>query len=156
MSDSSNVAKYVLFGLTIPTCLILEHVGRLNNWALKPSIALTFAQCQFETMWKFVGVQFAKISSFLTLIDLTEFKKTLYDICTPIFGIFTSPMHVVKSYIATALTYEYKSWQIYLGSFCIFSLLMVGIWYLNKKSYLDGIKAKTSITWAEIIRRLNF
>jgi hypothetical protein len=141
MSESPNVAKYALICLTIPGCFVLEHIGRLNDWPIKPSVPLGYANDCLKTFFSFIGKQAAIVSSFLTLIDISELKKTFYDITAPFFGIITSPTYSIKSYIETALTYQLNSWQIYLGSFCICAVIVAAIWYLNKTSRLDKIKS---------------
>uniref|UniRef100_A0A6C0C883 Uncharacterized protein n=1 Tax=viral metagenome TaxID=1070528 RepID=A0A6C0C883_9ZZZZ len=143
MSEPSNVAKYGLICLAVSGCIALEHIGRLKNLPIKPSIPFQFMHDKLKILFSWIGEHFAKISSFLSLIDLTELKQTIYDIVSPICGIVVSPLYTVEGYINALVNYKPR-WQVYLGSISICAIVTIGLYYFNKGKYFDGLKGYVS------------
>ena len=144
-----NINYSFAFSVTVIGLFVWEHIGRLKNWSIRPSVPLQFTSDQLSNLFNWSGKQFAILSSFLTFINLDETKKTLYDLVKPILGIIVSPYYFIKGYIDKAITYDFKTWQIYLGSACIFFFVIALIWYLNKRGHLKNVKNNlTAVTLA--------
>lgn len=124
---------------------VWEHIGRQYQTMLRPSVALEFVSTKSQELFRFLGTQWAKLSSYLTWINLEELQVTIKDLAKPTVELIGSPLQALKGYYEKAITYQYGPWQIYLGSFLlcgIFGYLMYN--YGKKNEYIVRLLSKIS------------
>jgi hypothetical protein len=80
-----------------------------------------------EYIFAQIGMQFARISSFMLYIKFEELFVTLEDLITPIVSIFASPIQFVKGYLDAAHEYQYPI-MITVGSIVLI-VLVFGLLY---------------------------
>lgn len=119
--------------------LVVEHVGRINDIEKRPSYFLEIFSKYAKDTFEFIGAQFARLSSFVLYLQMDKIMITLRDVLKPTFNIIISPFYTLNGYVRHALTYEYKSWQIYLGSAVIMAIFSYII--LKKTTFGKSILA---------------
>ena len=117
--------------------LMWENDARQYGSNCKPSVMIDFVGSKSKALFYFIGKCWAKISSYLTWINLTEIKITIVDLVKSVCKLLESPIEAFKGYYETACTYEFGPWQIYIGSF----LLVLAVFFMDynygfSKTYL--------------------
>lgn len=111
---------FVLFGW--------EHYARTSKKEMKPSVAFNWLAIKSKAGFNWIGTWLAKLSSFYTYINLTEFLLTAVDFFKPLFSLFWSPWQVIKGYITTATSYANSTVLIWLGSMTLLCVLSY-VWF---------------------------
>lgn len=117
----TTTSKKLLF---IPVYILLvEHFGRIYGIQKRPSYFLELLSTYAMDTFNFIGIQIARLSSFMLYLKMDELMITIWNILRPTLYIIISPLNTLNGYVSQALTYEYKSWQIYFGSMIIMTML---------------------------------
>lgn len=104
-----------------------EHTARTNKSNYKPSVAINFCSEKAKLLFKIIGTNIAKLSSFLVYIKFEELYATLYDIVKPTYELCMSPIEIIKGYADKASTYKTPG-MIAIGSITLICGIMYG-WY---------------------------
>jgi hypothetical protein len=147
-------SKQLLLGATLSTSavVIFEHVGRLYKFNHLPSTYLSIIAKVFQEKFQLLGTLVARLSSYLTWIDLKEFMQTIHDIGTPIVNIILAPTYFIYGYVKTAAAYVGKSWMIYIGSFLIILALCLLLHYISLRYFDMGLLMKIRSVCAKILQ----
>ena len=113
----------VLIFIILLSILLAEHFGRIYGIRKRPSYFLGLLSEYSTHIFNFIGIQIARLSSFVLYLKMDELMITVWSILEPIFYITISPVNVIIGYFSQALKYQYKTWQIYLGSIIIVIIL---------------------------------
>ena len=122
-------------GLAVLGLFGWEHCFRLRDLAFRPTVGLNFTTDKLRIGFEFVGARVAKLSSFLTMLDFTELKKTGGDLFRSVFNLSVSWLYTFKGYCEQAHAYVGEQNLIYLGSFLLV-LGMCGILGYTYKKYI--------------------
>ena len=117
-----------VLGGTAVAVLIAEHVGRKYQSTKRPSVALAYSADKCQKFFQWLGEQFAWASSYLTQLDLKDVGVTLYDVGKPTVDLMLSPFYSIYGYLKRAMSYQNKSWLVYVGSGLLTTLALAG-WY---------------------------
>lgn len=112
----------------------LEHAGRHYDIVPRPSIMIGFLANKSENLFKFAGQMIAKLSSFLTRIDIDDLLVTVRSIMSSVTQLIGSPWNFLGGYIETSLEYVGRSGLVYIGSFLLVSLISYLIYRFIPKS----------------------
>ena len=108
-------------GATFVVAFIAEYALKRAGIQTKPSTMLTVVADWSWWAFEGLGRWIAKISSFLTYIDLEDVWASFRDLVTPVVRICWSPVRTLYGYGAEACSAIYKNeYSIYVGSFIIF------------------------------------
>lgn len=117
-------------GATFVVAFITEYALKRAGVQTKPSTVLTIVADWSWRVFEGIGRWVAKISSFLTYIDLDDVWATFRDLFTPIARICWSPMRGLYGYATEACSAIYKNpWSIYVGS----AILIAGAAFVTYK-----------------------
>lgn len=84
----------------------LEVLARSRNSQKKPSVAISWLATKFGTGFTALGVQLAKVSSFLTVIKFGELGAAAHDLFMPTLQLVGSPLQAIAGYYQSAKTYN--------------------------------------------------
>lgn len=137
MRSSTSMLKMLPIILLCGTVMLFlwEHVGRQSQVSIRPSIIMDFLVGHLQNFFYWCGSVWARISSYITYIDLTELKITAYDLLMAFWKLIESPVYAIKGFCEMALSYKYQSWQIYLGSVILFCVTASVVLFLLKRKY---------------------
>ena len=119
-----------------------EHVARLFELNIKPSMFIMQAVSLFNYVFENFGKTLGAMSSYLWWLKLDEIKKTCRDLFVPVYDLVVSPRFVVTgwyNYVKTFLgnNFHSDSWQFYLGLFgliaCVTALIGTHLYKKGKK-----------------------
>lgn len=127
------------------TVFLWEHVGRINNVDIRPSVALNWLSEKSEDFFRFLGFLWAKLSSFLSWLDFEEMFRTLQDLIKPLISIYTSPLMMIKGYTTTLR--EYDNWYMLI----IGSLMIIAISAYIAYTYVPKSFHTTCITFCKYV-----
>lgn len=119
--------------VTIIVTFLWEHIGKKTTFPT-PSSLLNALANQWEKITTYLGYMWAKISSFLTMIDIKDILDTMFRIWKAIIALIWSNYGLVKGYFDVARRYA-PPWVIILGSVILNLGLCVGIWYFHTRIY---------------------
>ena len=125
--NSGNFVKCLL-GLGIGS-FVWEHIARKRDSNIKPSVGIAWCSKQSKAFFNCIGSFLAKLSSFYTYINLSDFLQTAHDISKPTMSLLWSPYQLIKGYCTTALTYSSKTYLVGFGSLTLLTILTY-VWYL--------------------------
>ncbi len=123
MMRSVGIASAVTTGL-----IVWEHVARKHDVLIRPSKGLIYVGDKSQAFFTGVGYLCARISSFYTYIDLSDFGQTLQDLFGPLGRLLISPSYIFRGYLDTMSKYKYPI-LIVIGSLT----LIGGLIFLKKK-----------------------
>lgn len=114
-----------------------EHFFRINDLPYRPTVGVDYITGILRIVFEFVGDCFAKLSSFLTLLDFTELKKTCSGIFMSGWNFGTSFLYVLKGYYEQVQTYVEEQDIVYLGSFLLFACVVGILGYYAYNKYCE-------------------
>lgn len=126
--------KKMIIGGIIVSIFALEHAGRYYDIVPRPSVLIGFLANKSENLFKFGGQIIAKLSSFLTRIDIDDLLVTVQSIMSPVMRLIGSPWNFLRGYYKTAVEYVGRSGLVYVGSFLLVSLISYLIYRFIPKS----------------------
>lgn len=111
--------KLYVAALSLVALFGWEHSCRMRNVAIRPTVGINYVTKQLRFGFKFIGECLAHVSSFLTLLDFSEMKKTGSDMVNSGLNFSTSFFYILKGYYDQAKTYTGDRILVYLGTFLL-------------------------------------
>lgn len=127
-----------IIGIFVIICFLCEHLGRKYQLDIRPSFVLNILMINTQIFFENIGRGFARLSSFLTQIDLKEICITVTDIFCPTFYLIISPMYAVYGYLEIAASYLQSQPLVYIGS----GIIIIGMIIISCKLYASKYWAK--------------
>lgn len=87
-----------IIGVGFGSILAWEHFGRHYDVPYRPAIALNSTKSLCQNGFQKFGEAIVEAGSLFAYIDIADFQKTLYDVCTPIVEILVSATYLYKGY----------------------------------------------------------
>ena len=106
---------------------IWEYIAKKLHLSFKLSTLLNFISYHVNKWFYLAGQLFARISSFLQLINFMEFVEAITDIVWPLFKILTSFYQFVKGYADYALKTGYEN-MTFVGTVIILVVVLAGLY----------------------------
>jgi hypothetical protein len=120
ITSNSGIAICVTICFTI---FMWEYIQLDVNTRVKPSYVLNLMARNAYQGFEFCGRMMARISSFLTWIELRKIRKTIENIIMPIWKLLTSFTGFLQGYLYQAINYYGEPSAIIVGS----ALLIIGL-----------------------------
>lgn len=112
-----------------------EHFAKNINVGTKPSVFLKFLVSWANWFYEWLGIQFGRLSSFITYLKIEELFDSIKDVMVPLFDfLIVSPFYFFKGYFLIVCDYKWPI-LIFIGSFVILDLVVWGILWLKRKYY---------------------
>ena len=129
----------------IGLCLLLvfswEHCFRLYDLVYRPTTVINFTTEYLRMVFEFIGIQIARLSSFLTWFDFVEIKKTYVDLYVATFDLMTSFVYTLTGYLEQSAEYIGEENLVYLGSILLLTSICIGFYYFynnyRSKQYIS-------------------
>ena len=84
-------SKIVQYSAAACVCtFIWEHIGQINDYYWKPSLALNQIRMMSNEFFKIIGKIFGAASSYFWYLNLGALKKTVWALTEPVVGTLTS------------------------------------------------------------------
>lgn len=120
-----------IFGSTMFTTFVWEHIGRKYNIWQRPSTAIQgIADCSRKIFTKF-GALFAMLSNYLNHINLRKLGTTCHDLVKPTFDLVVSPIYALDCYFGIAEKCKSKE-DVYVGSILLLVVTTIGCYKFRK------------------------
>lgn len=131
----------VVVGIVFFSIFMVEHVGRLNHWSVRPSKVMEYVAVRLEEMWRWMGRMVGHIVGVFEFfhkyldkildffyIHFKESIVTLTDLGKLVIRWIESPVRFVYGFKEVIVTYQY--WELGVVAFT-FVIGLFGVYYLH-------------------------